>query len=165
MARHVEDGPQRDSINEGNTFAENKSTNASGYSGQTHKDVSHLICEGLEKNEERRIGRHNDNRCEKVVYVLSEQDVDLHVEDEPQGEIINKENTFSENESTNESGYSGPTHKDVCRLIREALARHEERRLGHSSDNRCEKIVLALFREADERAKGNVYTPVLEVVK
>lgn len=50
----------------------------------------------------------------------------------------------------------------MLRLIREALDEHEKTRLGSRSDDRCEKVVLMLFQEAHEWAKGNVYTPLLE---
>lgn len=45
------------------------------------------------------------------------------------------------------------------RLNREALEKHEERRLGRIIKNGGEKVVLLLFQDP-ERVKETVYTPV-----
>lgn len=55
------------------------------------------------------------------------QGVDDHVEDEPNMEGINADEPMPENESSNKSGYSGPTFDDVCRMICEALKEREKK--------------------------------------
>lgn len=51
------------------------------------------------------------------------------------------------------------------RLIREVFEKHEKRRLGSLIDNRYKNVVLALFEEAHEQAKRNVYTLIFEVME
>lgn len=39
-------------------------------------------------------------------------------------------------------------------MILDALKKHEKGRLRHLNNDRCEKVVLALFEEAQERTEG-----------
>lgn len=69
-----------------------------------------------------------------------------------------------EDESRGKSSYSERAHDGVRRFIRKFLEEYEERRLGRLTDDRCKNVVLAFFKEAHERAKGNVCTSVFEVM-
>lgn len=68
-------------------------------------------------------------------------------------------------ESTYESGYSGPTSNDVCFLICAALENEKKRKLELSIDERCQRVILSHFEEAHKRVKRKVYTPVYEVME
>lgn len=50
-------------------------------------------------------------------------------------------------------------------LICEAPEKHEKSRLGRLIDSRCEKVDLLLFGKGHKHAKGDVYTPVFEIMK
>lgn len=67
--------------------------------------------------------------------------------------------------SLSESGYTGPTHDNVHRIIREALVKHKKDRLRHHIDDRCEKVVLDLFQEALERTMGNTQSSTYRVMQ
>lgn len=54
--------------------------------------------------------------------------------------------------------------ENVCLLICEALGQHEQRTLGRLIEESCKNIFLALFEEAHQRVKGNIYITVSEVM-
>lgn len=97
--------------------------------------------------------------------MLPEQAVDRHVEGICRGDGVDEEERTAENESTNEASYSRRTHDDVRLIIPEALEEREEGRLWRPIDIWCGRVVLALFDEALECAKGNTCTPVFDVMK
>lgn len=49
-------------------------------------------------------------------------------------------------------------------MNREAVEEHEEGRIRRLIDDRGEKVVLALFEEADDRTKRNDYTHIISVI-
>lgn len=51
--------------------------------------------------------------------------MDNHVQYELQTETINGEEQILKNGSTNETGYSGSTHDDVCCSLSKALEEHQ----------------------------------------
>lgn len=61
---------------------------------------------------------------------------------------MDEEVDISEKESSSESGYHGPLHDDVRLIIRETLTEYKEDRIRCLIDNRCKKMVLALFQKA-----------------
>lgn len=75
------------------------------------------------------------------------------------------EESIPEKEIVSWSGYDGLTHCNVGSVIPEALKQHEENRLRHTVEDRCKKVVLALFEESQEYAKNNVYAPIFEFVQ
>lgn len=84
--------------------------------------------------------------------------MDYRVEEEPHDEGIDEEEPIPENKSSNESGYSGPTHDvDRC-LILEALEEHEHWRLGPLIHEKCKNEVLTLLEEAHKRFRKPVST-------
>lgn len=56
-----------------------------------------------------------------IIDLLPNSGLGEHIEDKPHNDGINEEEPISINGSTNESGYSEPTHDDVNCLISEAL--------------------------------------------
>lgn len=70
-----------------------------------------------------------------------------------------------DSDSTNESAYSGPTHDNMCRMIRQGLEELEEKRLKHHIYDRRKKVVLALLEKAHEPPRGSIYTPVFQIVE
>lgn len=96
--------------------------------------------------------------------LLPRQAVNKQVKAEPQHDGIDKEADISENDSTSEYGYAGPTHDGACRTNREAPVEHVEDRLRLSIHDKYEKVVLALFQEAQECALDKVHTTIYKVI-
>lgn len=71
--------------------------------------------------------------------------MDIHVENEPNDEGIDKEERMPENDWSSESGYSEPTHDEIRRLIYESFKEQKERRLWHLIGKWCKKMVIDLF--------------------
>lgn len=67
------------------------------------------------------------------------------------------------NKPSNGSGYSGPAYDHIRWSIPETLEKHDQRRLRHVIDYRSKNVILDLFEEALEQAKGIVYTHLFEV--
>lgn len=70
-----------------------------------------------------------DDLWQDKLVVLPEKAMEDHVEQELHSEGLDEEEPMTENESSNESVYSGPTHDDVRRPILGAFKNHEQRRL------------------------------------
>lgn len=95
---------------------------------------------------------------------MPEEAKDKNVADESQLEGFDEED-ISENELSSEIGYYGPTHDNVRRMIREAVIEYGEERLRRPIDDKCEKVLIALFQEAHDCAMNNVHTPTYEVTE
>lgn len=68
--------------------------------------------------------------------MLPKKAVDDQVEDEAHNQGSDKAKHMTQNESSNEFSYSGPTYHDVRFLIDGALKEHEQRRLRRLIDDR-----------------------------
>lgn len=97
--------------------------------------------------------------------ILPEQAVECHLEAESQREAIDSEEVMPKNESASRSGYDRLSHNDIRHIIQEALKEHEKDGLRRLIDDRCEKLVLALFERARKHALENVRTSIFEVIK
>lgn len=72
---------------------------------------------------------------------------------------------MSEIRLANPSGYDGRPHDNEHRIIREVLAKHEKDEIRHITDHRFENRILALFQEAQQRTKVNVYKTIFDVIE
>lgn len=88
--------------------------------------------------------------------------MDEYEEDGPYSESTDEEEPIQEKQLSYESSFNEATDEEVFPLIREAFEEKEQRRRVFPIDDRCKNVVLALLGEAHDRAKGNVYSPVLD---
>lgn len=70
-----------------------------------------------------------------------------------------------EKKSSGRPDYAGSNQDDIGRPIRIALAEHQEGKLTHLIDDSCEKVVRALFQEAQKRVMDNVNTDIYEGIE
>lgn len=70
-----------------------------------------------------------------------------------------------EKKTSSDSGYSGPTHDSVRRLICKSLKKLEQRRIGLLTNDKCKNVVLHLYDDAHEQAERTLHTPIFKVIE
>lgn len=96
---------------------------------------------------------------------MPEEAVNNLVEDEPHGEGLDDEEALPKAYLVSETRYSGPTHDDVRRMLQDAVKEHENGRLRSLIDDRCEKGILTLIKEARKFALETFRTPIFDVME
>lgn len=70
-----------------------------------------------------------------------------------------------ENGWSSESSYAEPAHDNARRMIQEAIVNHGKDSLKRLIDDRYEKVVAALFQEAQECSIDNCRALIYEVIE